>query len=150
MSSETEKLYDELLGKGDEAEEKALTDEETPTDEQPEDETEQQAITEYTAKIEALDERLAELKTEKTTDIRRKAMKDAKYSEDQIDRYVKFIEGDSKKEAEQSVRYFDISPANNSYIDPTPMGGGDGKPRRKDSREIGRKAIERVLDKIRL
>ena|SRR5690625_5030611 len=140
-------------GEVEEVEETTEEVEETPTDEATEEETAQEAEQrryDYVNKIEALDARLVELKTEKTTDIRRKAMKDAKYSPDQIDRYVKFIDGETVEAAKQSVMYLGIPPANISYIDPTPMGGGDGKPRRKDKTEIGRSAISKVLHKIRL
>lgn len=159
--TETEKLFDEITEEITEEtpeEVEETTEEETPeeiaseegeilTDEQLE---EAREVESYRSKIEQLDERLAELKTDKTMNIRRKAMEDARYSSEQIERYAKFIEGETEEEARLSVMRLDIPAAGGSYINQTPMGGGDGKPRRRDGKEVGRNAIQRVLDKIRL
>lgn len=35
------------------------------------------------------------------------------------------------------------------YIDPSPLGGGTGRPRPRNKEEVGKKAFERVKNKIR-
>lgn len=116
-------------------------DEEILTDEQ---------IEAYQSKIEALDEKLAKYRADNIADRKREAMQKMNYSNQQIERYLKHVEGETEEEIKQSVfnLMLEIPPAIN-YIDPNPMSGRSYRPKHKDPTELGKKAFERIKDKLR-
>lgn len=118
--------------------------EETTTEQDP-------AIAEYVSKSEALDERLAEYQSASIVDKKVEAMKRLRYNDSQIERYSSFIDGDTDEEIDESVKrlFMEIPPVV-EYGDPNPMNGAKSRPNMKDPIEIGRNAIKRVIDKIRL
>lgn len=121
-------------------------DEEILTDEQIEVERE---IETYQTKIEALVEQLANYRSDNIADKKREAMQEMNYSDQQIERYLKHVEGETDEEIKQSV--FNLSleiPPVNNYADPSPMNHARQKPATKDPGEIGKKAFERVKHKI--
>lgn len=110
-----------------------------------------EAIEEYRAKIEALDAKLAQFKAQKLNEVKREAMRKMNYTDEQIDRYVKYIEGETKDEIERSVLKLasDIPPRNRAkYVDPAPMNGLRSKPRQKEPGEIGKSVFERIKEKV--
>jgi len=75
----------------------------------------------------------------------------AGYDEGQIEVLRNTIAGETDEEITQAVEAVtSVIPPKKSYIDPTPMGGGDGKPGPVDKEEVGRSAISKVLHKIKL
>lgn len=116
-------------------------DEEILTDEQ---------IEAYQSKIEALDEKLAKYRADNIADRKREAMQKMNYSNQQIERYLKHVEGETEEEIKQSVfnLMLEIPPAIN-YIDPNPMSGRSYRPKHKDPTELGKKVFERIKDKLR-
>lgn|SRR5690625_4410049 len=84
----------------------------------------------YSEQIAKLDDIIADYGAKELADMKRNKLKQAKYSDEQADRYIKFIEGNSEKEIEQSVRHLlqDIPPVKYSYVDPS---ANNGTARRK-------------------
>lgn len=85
-----------------------------------------------------------------------KAAKTAKliqagYDEEQVEVLRSTIDGETDEEIAKAIEGItSVIPPKKTYIDPTPMGGGDGKPKPKDEEEVGRSAISKVLHKIKL
>lgn len=156
IKTETEQLYDDMT-KSEEAETEQAKQEQTGEQEDVQDEilTEEQLeiereIEAYQTKIDELSVKLTEYKLKKINDTKRLAMKEAHYSDDQIERYAKFIDGETLEEIRQNVSQLDIPPANDNYADPSLMNGERSKGKPVDHAEIGRNAIKRVLHKIKL
>src|SRR5690606_31753662 len=107
-------------------------------------------IESYQAEIAKLDEQLAGFKAESIAESKRKAMRKLNYNDEQIERYINHIEGETDEEIKQSVfnLMLEIPPVEN-YIDPSPMSGRSYRPKHKDLTEIGKKAFKRVKDRIR-
>lgn len=154
--TETEQIYEEMTGKADEeqtqaepeqTEEQEDAQDEIMTEEELEIEREIEA---YQTKIDELSVKLTEYKLKKINDIKREEMRKLHYSDEQIERYAKFIEGETAEEIKQNVSQLDIPPANDNYADPSLMNGAKAQPRTIDKAEIGRNAIRRVLHKIKL
>src|SRR5690625_3411444 len=143
MSSETEKLHDELLGKGGES-----PTEETDND-QAEEQTEEQE--ELESKIDEVDAKSEQYRNNAVEARKVQAMKKIHYSDEQIEKYVRFVEGDTADEIDRSVLQLskDITPSI-YYGDPSAMNGAKAKPKTVDKKEVGRNAVSRVLHKIRL
>lgn len=74
----------------------------------------------------------------------------AGYSDEQAERYKRYIDGQSDEELAQALKQLiaDIPPKKN-YIDPSPMGGGDSKPKPSDGEELGKKMYDRIKHKLR-
>lgn len=138
--TETEQLIDELTGTPEEQPED-IKQEET----QEQDEV-QREIQEYANKIEALDEKLAEFRSNSLLDKKREALRNKNYNDQQIERYVSFIEGNTNEEITQSVISLmnDIPPVDN-YADPSALNGEKQKPKPTDKGEIGRKIAQRLI-----
>lgn len=110
-----------------------------------------EAIEEYRAKIEELDAKLAEFKAQKLSEVKREAMRKMNYTDEQIDRYIKYVEGDTKDEIERSVLKLasDIPPKRRAkYVDPAPMNGLRSKPKPKEPGELGKSVFERIKEKV--
>lgn len=104
-------------------------DEETDEEKDQEDERIQ---ADYMAKIEALDELLNNFKASKLDEDKRAAMTQAKYSDEQIERYINHITGDGIDEIKQSVEALksDFKPDNIiNYVDPSLSNSGIEKGR---------------------
>src|SRR5699024_8941067 len=115
------------------------------------DEATEQAIADYSDKIAALDEQLDAYRTGNIEAMKRAQMKAMHYSDSQIDRYLSHVDGETAEEIKASV--FKLSadiPPNDPYGDPSPMNGAKAKPKPVDRLEVGRNAIKRVINKIRL
>lgn len=113
------------------------------------DEKEARVKADYLAKIKALDERLNGFKTSKLDADKREVMKQANYSDEQIERHIQHIKGDSVDEIEQSVEALknDFKPANMiTYADPSLSNHGIGsRPRQttaEEGRQLGRKLVK--------
>ena len=128
-------------------------DEQSDVEEQAEelDEATEQAIADYSDKIEALDEQLKAYRVDNIAAMKRSEMKAMHYSDSQIDRYLSHVSGDTPDEIKASV--FELMtdiPPNDPYGDPSAMNGAKAKPKAVDRLEVGRNAIKRVINKIRL
>ena len=110
----------------------------------------EQAISDYLLKIDAIDERIDAYRTNAINAKKRQAMKDAHYSDEQIERYIRFIDGETTIEIEASVGQLEIPPANKpEYGDPSAFNPARGSTStRPDYEEIGRQALERVKHKV--
>lgn len=160
--TETEQIYDDLTKEPkettEELEEVVEQDEEQPEGGEDEILTEeeldvQREIEAYATKTAALDEKLAKFKADKVDKVKRDTMFDFHYNEDQVERYVRHIQGETAEEIKQSVMELTGEiPAKDSYADPSPLNGASEKPvpnTRSKLEEIGRRAFERVKHKIR-
>lgn len=155
--TETEQIYEEMTGKADEEQTQAEQAEETEEQEDVQDEimTEEELeiereIEAYQTKIDELSVKLTEYKLKKINDIKRSAMKEAHYSDEQIELYAKFIDGETADEIKQNVLNLtmEIPPKNDNFADPSLMNGAKAKVKTTDFAEIGRQAFGRVKNKI--
>src|SRR5699024_8417955 len=115
------------------------------------DEATEQAIADYSNKIEALDAQLDAYRVDNIAAMKRAQMKAMHYSDSQIQRYLSHVDGETADEIKASV--FKLSaeiPPTDPYGDPSPMNGAKSKPKPVDRLEVGRNAIKRVINKIRL
>jgi len=115
------------------------------------DEETAQAIADYSDKIAALDEQLDAYRVDNIAAMKRAQMKKSHYSDKQINRYLSHVSGETADEIKASV--FKLSaeiPPNDPYGDPSLMNGAKAKPKPVDRLEVGRNAIKRVINKIRL
>lgn len=157
--TETEQLYDDMT-KPEDAEEKEEQAEQAPEDEEQdelilsEEELEiQREIESYQSKIEGLDAKLAAHEAQHIDALKREQMKEFCYSDEQIERYASFIEGETVEEIQSSLyKFMDDIPAlgEDPYANPSLFNGRAAKPKEVDKVGIGRNAIKRVLHKIRL
>lgn len=110
----------------------------------------QREIEAYKAKIEALDAKIAEYAAKKVDDLKREAMRKWHYTDAQIERYLKFIEGETSEEIERSIAELaqDIPPAGDNFADPSPFNGLKQKPAPADPGEVGKTLFERIKNKI--
>ena len=148
--TETEQLYDGMTAQTKPEDTETQT-EQTEEAEEIEDQTDAlREIEFYQSKIAKLDEQLAGFKAESIAEAKRKAMREVHYNDDQIERYLEHVEGETDEEIKQSVfnLMLEIPPAIN-YVDPTPMSGRSYRPKHKDPTELGKKAFERIKDKLR-
>lgn len=110
----------------------------------------QREIESYQAKIEALDAKIAEFEAKKIDDNKRELMRKYRYTDAQIERYLKFVEGETSEEIERSIIKLidDIPPAGDKFADPSPMNGVKQKPKPDDPGEVGKTLFERIKHKI--
>lgn len=145
MTEENENVIEEGT---EEVEETGVEVEELQTEEQLEDAREVSAIT---AKIEKLDARLEEYEANHIDSIKRTAMKDAHYNDEQIERYITSVDGTTTEEIKASVFMLSMEiPAVDGYADPNAFNGEKARPKIVDRVEVGRNAISNVIHKIRL
>src|SRR5690625_1310514 len=151
--TETEQLIDDITA----AETEDQTEEQA--EEQAEETTEEilteeqlevaRAIAEYETEIEQLDAKLAAFEAESVLDKKREEMRKFNYNDEQVERYIGHIDGETAEEIRDSV--FQLSseiPPQDNYADPSLMNGAKVKPARADMGEVGKKAYERVKHKI--
>lgn len=82
-----------------------------------------------------LDDIIADYQAKKLADMKRDKLKQAKYSDEQADRYISFIDGETAKEIERSIRHLlqDIPPNKvKKYVDPSANNG------RRQSAKVGK------------
>ena len=139
-------LSDEQVEEVDDKQAEEIEEEET--DEQTEEQAEQ---TELQAKIADIDAKIEQYRVNAVQARKEQAMKKFNYDDNQIEKYISFIEGETVEEIESSVLKLtdDIAP-NNYYGDPSLLNGAAAKPKAVDKREIGRNAVKRIMSKIRL
>lgn len=107
-------------------------------------------IAEYKAKIAEIDAKIEEYAAKKVIDIKRKAMRKYHYTDEQIERYLKFVDGETAEEIERSIAELakDIPPKGDNFADPSPMNGVKQKPKPADPGEVGKTLFERIKHKI--
>ena len=107
-------------------------------------------IAEYQAKIEEIDAKIAEFEAKKIDDDKRKLMRKWHFTDEQINRYIGYIDGMTSEEIEKSIAELaqDIPPAGDNFADPSPMNGIKQKPAAADPSEIGKTLFERIKHKI--
>src|SRR5690625_1171482 len=109
----------------------------------------EQVIADYELKIEALDEHIEEYRTNAINAKKRQAMKDAYYSDEQIERYIRFIDGETASEIKSSVSRLEIPPANDNTGDPSAFNTAPVNTSTKpDFEEIGQESYRRIKDRI--
>ena len=108
-------------------------------------------IESYTNKIEKLDARLHELKSEKLDKLKEEQMRQRGYSDKHIERYRDHVKGETEDEIKRSVMELslDIPPVDNS-TDPAPLNYARPKQKSKieQAEEVGKRQAERVLPRI--
>lgn len=157
--TETEQLYDDMTKpeeaeaeQAEETEEQAEQEEQTQEEEiLSEEELEiQRKIKGYQTKIAELDERLNEFKNEHIEKMKRKQMEERFYTEEQIEKYIDHIEGETAEEIDRSIFELveKVPPKGDNFVDPSPFNGRAAKPKTVDHAEIGRQVFERIKHKI--
>ncbi|GIN58093.1 hypothetical protein J8TS2_24120 [Lederbergia ruris] len=150
IMTETEQLYDGMKPK------EAIEDQSKQSEEAEaiEDQTDalieiEREIESYQSKIAKLDEQLAGFKAESIAEAKRKSMRELHYNDDQIERYLSHIEGETADEIKASVLKLttDIPPVD-PYGDPSSMNGAKQKPTHADPGEYGKQAAKRVMHKV--
>src|SRR5690606_5063562 len=103
---------------------------------------------EYKTLYEQAQEQLAQFKADALNAKKDALLINAGYSTEQIEVLRNTVTGETDEEIAQSIEKLTqvISPKKN-YIDPTPLGGGDGKPSQKDGKELGQSLFERLKAK---
>lgn len=110
----------------------------------------QREIEAYKTKIEALDAKIEEYAAKKIDDDKRKLMRKWHFTDEQINRYIGYIDGMTSEEIERSIAKLaeDIAPAGDNFADPSPMNGAKQKPAPADPGEVGKSLFERIKNKI--
>lgn len=109
------------------------------------DEETTQAIAKYQTLIEELDERLNQFEVDKVERDKRAALENANYSDEQVEKYVDMVEGETVDEISESINELieDIKPLNRpSYVEPSLNNGMSGMPAKVDGRQVGRKLVK--------
>lgn len=163
--TETEQLIDDLTGNNpEELSEKSDDPVEQPEEVVVEVETEEdeilseeeleveREIESYVKKSEELDAKLAEFKAVKVDEVKRETLRNLQYSEDQIERYSRYIDGETAEEIKQSAfKLMSDVPPKDSFGDPSPLNGTKQRPTGNSQskfEEIGKRAYERVKHKL--
>lgn len=104
----------------------------------------------YKAKIAEIDAKIAEYAAKKVDDLKREAMRKRYYTDEQIERYLKFVEGETREEIERSIAALaqDIPPKGDNFADPSPFNGVKQKPTAADPGEVGKTLFERIKHRI--
>lgn len=120
------------------------------TNEQEQLSEEEREIEAYKTKIAEIDAKIAEFETKKIDDIKREAMRKWCYTDAQIERYIKFVDGETSEEIERSIAELakDIPPAGDNFADPSPFNSIKQKPAPADPGEVGKTLFERIKHKI--
>src|SRR5699024_1234800 len=163
--SETEQIYEQMTNeeKTDHEDKDNEDVEQTKqSDEKNDDKSEEEAFSEeelevareiesYANKIEKLDARFHELKTEKLDKFKAEQMRKRGYSNKHIERYKNHVKGETEDEIKRSVMELslDIPPVDNS-TDPAPLNYARPKQKSKieQAEEVGKRQAERVLPRI--
>src|SRR5699024_4506895 len=153
QAEEVEQVEEEETEQEEQVEEETdeQTEEQAEQDaaEQAEEQTQEQI--ELKAKIDEIDAKIEQYRINAVQARKEQVMRRFNYDEQQILKYIHFIEGDTADEIDRSVLQLskDIAP-NNYYGDPSINNGAAAKPKAVDKREIGRNAVKRIMSKIRL
>src|SRR5699024_6006104 len=110
----------------------------------------ERAIEQYKAKIEQLDASIEEYRVNNVQAIKRQTMKQNNYSDEQIEKYIGFIECDNVEEIKQSVFKLtdNITPAI-YHGDPSANNGRPSKPKTVNNAEtIGQSMFDRIKGKV--
>lgn len=110
----------------------------------------EEEIERYQRKMADLDARLDEFRSKKLDDTKAAMMRNAGYTDDQIERYKGHVIGGDTKELSEALADFrqEIPPAT-KYVDPNPMNGERQKPAQKSGEDIGREIYQRIKHKLR-
>ena len=149
--TETEQIYDDMIKPAEAEQAEETTEEQAEEEILSEEELEiQRKIEGYQSKIDELDERLNEFKSDHIEKMKRKQMEERFYTEEQIEKYIDHIEGETAEEIERSVFELaeKIHPKGDNFADPSPFNGRSAKPKPIDHTEIGKNAFERIKHKI--
>lgn len=107
-------------------------------------------IESYQSKIAKLDERLAGFKADSIADKKRGVMRESNYSDEQIERYLSYIDGETDEEIKESINKLILEiPPNNKTGDPSLMNGAKAKAIPADPGQLGKQMYERIKHKIR-
>lgn len=158
--NETEQVYEELTKANEETTEEPSEKPDEVT-EQPEEPEEDEILSEeelevereiesYATKSEELDAKLAKFRANKVDEMKRDKMREWNYTDEQIDRYIRHIDGETAEEIASSVLRLaeEIPNPQDNYHDPSLLNGQKQKPKTADPGEIGKKAFERVKHKV--
>lgn len=150
--TETEQIYDDMTSKAEAEEKEEQAEQEQEQDEIVDDEQLEieREIAEYKAKIEALDAKIAEYAAKKVDDDKRKLMRKWHFTDEQINRYIGYIDGMTSEEIEKSIAELakDIPPKGDNFADPSPMNSAKQKPKPADPGEVGKTLFERIKHRI--
>lgn len=104
----------------------------------------------YKAKIAEIDAKIAEFEAKKIDDDKRKLMRKWHFTDEQINRYIGYIDGMTSEEIERSIMRLseDIPPKGDNFADPSPFNGVKQKPAPADLGEVGKTLFERIKHKI--
>ena len=94
----------------------------------------------------------AEQAVQKALGIKKSALlTQAGYSEEQAQLLVKLVEGNDDEAIAESIKLLKATvPTQDNYGDPSAFNGAKAKPETVDKEDVGRDAINRVLNKIKL
>lgn len=104
----------------------------------------------YQTKIAELDVKIAEFETKKVDDKKRALMRKWNYTDEQIERYISHIEGETSEDIQHSIIELTshIPPRADNYADPSPLNGAKYKPAPADPGEVGKTLFERIKHRI--
>src|SRR5699024_5182718 len=160
--TETEQIFEEMTSEEKTDHEDKDNEDVEQSDEKNDDKSEEEAFSEeeleiereidnYANKIEKLDARLDELKSEKLDRLKAEQMKKRGYSNKHVERYKDHVKGEAEDEIKRSVMQMmiDIPPVDNS-TDPSAMNYARPKHKSKldQAEEVGKRVADRVLPKI--
>lgn len=104
---------------------------------------------EYKKLYEKAQEDLAKVKEEALNTKKVALLTQAGYSSEQIKVLRKTLAGETEEELSQSIEELkSVIPPKPNYIDPSPLSGGDNRPKPEGADEIGAKVFERIKNKI--
>ncbi len=151
-------MLDEIETNDDEQETNdndAITDEEQTNEDEETSEDIEETTTdnddnEYVEKIAELDARLSAFKAQKVDATKREQMKQVGYTDDQIERYISHVKGESIDDIKASIsELMNEIPAINKedYADPNIFNGMNTQPTPTDGEELGRSMFANLLKK---
>ena len=104
---------------------------------------------EYKTLYEKAQDDLAKLKADALNAKKDALLTQAGYNAEQIAVLRNTLVGENDEELAKGIEDLKaVIPPKPNYIDPSPLGGGDGKPKPRDKEEIGAKAYERIKNKL--
>lgn len=145
---EVSHISDEIIEEEEEQDEEEVEE----LSEQEQDEEQDEQAIKLRDKIDKLDERIEQHYSSLIENRKIEAMKRYKYSDEQIEKYSTFIEGETIDEIRHSVIKLsdDIPPADEKYLgDPSLNNGATSKPRMRDARDVAEEVFQRVKQRIR-
>lgn len=104
---------------------------------------------EFKALYEKAQEDLAKLKADALNAKKDALLTQAGYNAEQIAVLRNTLVGENDEELTKGIEDLKaVIPPKPKYIDPSPLGGGDGKPRQVGADEVGTKMFQRIKNKI--